>query len=54
MTKKPRQPARFGAEVWQERFVREWSLWDLWYCVVIELDRRMSFRSTNSISFGSG
>ena len=35
---KSRQPARFGAEVWSERFGRDWSLWDLWYCVVIELD----------------
>ncbi len=38
VTSKARQPARFGAEVWQERFGRDWSLWDLWYCVVIELD----------------
>ena len=38
MSGTPRRPARFGAEVWAERFGRDWSLWDLWYCVVIELD----------------
>ena len=38
VSKKPRQPARFGAEVWAVRFGREWSRWDLWYCIVIELD----------------
>lgn len=38
MTAKPRQAARFGAELWEERFGRQWSLWDLWYCTIIELE----------------
>ena len=38
VSSKPRKPPRFGAEVWDQRFGQEWSLWDLWYCVVIELD----------------
>ncbi len=59
---KPRQPPRFGAEVWEERFGREWSLWDLWYCVVIELDhdgdpgilQDVFVESIRSPGFGSG
>lgn len=62
MTDKPRRPARFGAEVWAERFGRDWSLWDLWYCVVIELDhdgdpaglRRVFIDAIRSPGYGSG
>jgi hypothetical protein len=58
----PWQPARFGAEVWKERFRREWSLWDLWYCIVIELDhdddpdglREVFIDTTRSPGYGSG
>ena len=59
---KSRQPARFGAEVWAERFGREWSLWDLWYCVVIEVDydgdpgglRQVFVDAVRSPGYGSG
>jgi len=59
---KPRQPPRFGAELWEERFGQAWSLWDLWYCVVIELDhdgdpdglREVFVESIRSPGFGSG
>ncbi len=59
---KSRQPARFGAEVWSERFGRDWSLWDLWYCVVIELDhdgdpdslRQVFVEAIRSPGYGSG
>lgn len=58
----PRRSARFGAEVWAERFGRDWSLWDLWYCVVIELDhdgdpdglRRVFVDAIRSPGFRSG
>ncbi len=59
---KPRQPPRFGAEIWEKRFGRHWLLWDLWYCVVIELDhdgdparlRDMFVESIRSPGYGSG
>lgn len=62
MSGKPRQPPRFGAEPWEERFGQEWSLWDLWYCVVIELDhdgdpdglRDVFVESVRSPGYGSG
>ncbi len=62
MSATPRRPARFGAEVWAERFGRGWSLWDLWYCVVIELDhdgdpdglRRVFVEAIRSPGYGSG
>ncbi len=62
VTSKPRRPARFGAEVWAERFGQEWSLWDLWHCVVIELDhdgdpdglRRVFVEAIRSPGYGSG
>lgn len=62
MSGKPRQPPRFGAELWEERFERAWSLWDLWYCVVIELDhggdpdglRDAFVGSIRSRAYGSG
>lgn len=34
----PRRVQRFGPEVWAQRAGREWSLWDLWYCVVAVAD----------------
>lgn len=57
-----RQPSRFGAEVWEQRFGQQWSLWDLWYCVVIELDhsgdagglREVFVDSIRSPGYGSG
>ena len=62
MSGKPRRPARFGAEVWKERFGREWSLWDLWYCIVIGLDhggdpdglREVFVDAIRSPGYGSG
>ncbi len=62
MSSKPRRPARFGADVWAERFGRDWSLWDLWYCAVIELDhdgdpaglRRVFVEAIRSPGHGSG
>ncbi|CAN5653071.1 hypothetical protein BH24ACT4_BH24ACT4_07140 [soil metagenome] len=34
----PRRVPRFGPETWAEVDGREWSLWDLWFCVVAVLD----------------
>lgn len=33
-----RRVQRFGPETWAEVSGREWSLWDLWFCVVAVLD----------------
>ena len=34
----PQRIQRFGPEAWKEIEVREWSLWDLWFCVVATID----------------
>lgn len=31
---KPKRVQRFGPEVWEQRGGVDWSLWDLWFCVV--------------------
>lgn len=31
---KPRRQPRFGPEVWESRGGHDWSLWDLWFCIV--------------------
>lgn len=38
MTTKPKRVQRFGAETWDQRAGRDWSLWDLWFSVVAVLD----------------
>lgn len=32
----PKRVPRFGPEVWAQRAGADWSLWDLWFCVVAE------------------
>jgi hypothetical protein len=34
----PQRIQRFGPETWEEIAGRDWSLWDLWFCVVATLD----------------
>jgi len=34
----PKRVQRFGPEVWERRGGRDWSLWDLWFCVVAVRD----------------
>lgn len=34
----PKRVQRFGPEPWEEIAGRTWSLWDLWFCVVVVLD----------------
>lgn len=35
---KPKRVQRFGPEVWDRRAGVDWSLWDLWFCVVAVRD----------------
>jgi hypothetical protein len=35
---KPKRVQRFGPEVWDQRAGVDWSLWDLWFCVVAVRD----------------
>lgn len=35
---RPKRVQRFGPETWEVVGGREWSLWDLWFCVVATLD----------------
>jgi hypothetical protein len=35
---KPKRVQRFGPEVWERRAGVDWSLWDLWFCVVAVSD----------------
>lgn len=35
---KPKRVQRFGPEVWERRAGVDWSLWDLWFCVVAVRD----------------
>lgn len=35
---KPKRVQRFGPEVWERRAGLDWSLWDLWFCVVAVRD----------------
>jgi hypothetical protein len=34
----PKRTQRFGPETWTEIEGRDWSLWDLWFCVVATID----------------
>jgi len=38
VTTRPKRAQRFGAETWDQRAGRDWSLWDLWFSVVAVLD----------------
>lgn len=33
---RPKRVQRFGPELWQQRAGQDWSLWDLWFCVIAE------------------
>jgi hypothetical protein len=35
---KPKRVQRFGPEIWARRAGADWSLWDLWYCLVAVRD----------------
>jgi hypothetical protein len=35
---KAKRVQRFGPELWEQRAGRDWSLWDLWFCVVAVRD----------------
>lgn len=35
---KPKRVQRFGPEVWERRAGVDWSLWDLWFCIVAVRD----------------
>lgn len=35
---KAKRVNRFGPELWEQRAGRDWSLWDLWFCVVAVRD----------------
>lgn len=35
---KPKRVQRFGPELWERRAGADWSLWDLWFCVVAVRD----------------
>lgn len=35
---KPKRVQRFGPEVWERRSGVDWSLWDLWFCLVAVRD----------------
>jgi hypothetical protein len=30
----PKRVQRFGPELWERRSGQDWSLWDLWFCVI--------------------
>lgn len=34
-TNKPKRVQRFGPELWEQRAGYDWSLWDLWFCVIV-------------------
>lgn len=35
---KPERVQRFGPEAWEHRGAHDWSLWDLWFCVIAVRD----------------
>lgn len=35
---KPKRVPRFGPELWERRAGQDWSLWDLWFCVIAVRD----------------
>jgi hypothetical protein len=35
---KPKRVQRFGPELWAQRAGQDWSLWDLWFCVIAVRD----------------
>jgi len=35
---RPKRIQRFGPEVWEQRDGHDWSLWDLWFCLIAVVD----------------